>query len=146
MQSCKQKVTSQNKNFSRGKLGRKSVSRNTKQKKARGLNGDNIYQQDQQVRKRSHHHLQEIPRVIVRHSTEHPAISVLDTQNKFVPVPRVEQHKVTNTLQNQNIIPHKFVCNTESNDNISKMIHQLVKKQSASIMDIKKFDVTVYIL
>ena len=60
------------------------------------LLGDNIHQQDQQVRKRSHHHLEEGPGVTARH----PVTTVSDNKNKWVPVLSVGQHEVTNTLQN----------------------------------------------
>ena len=81
---------------------------------ARVPNGDNIYQQDQQVTKRNNYHLEEGPRVVSRHLINFPATSGIT---------------LPDTLQNQIIMPRTSVCNIESNDKIGKMIHQLVKEQ-----------------
>lgn len=72
----------------------------------RVLNNNNIHQQDQQVRKPSHHHLEGGPGAIAIHTIEHTATNVLDTKKNQVQVPSVNQHEVTNTLQNQITMPN----------------------------------------
>ena len=86
--------------FEEGNLDEKRPLEIPNQIEARVLLGDNIHQQDQQVRKWSHHHLEEGPGVTARHSIEHPVTTVSDNKNKWVPVLSVGQHEVTNTLQN----------------------------------------------
>ena len=126
MQSCKQNLLDWKRrrwqrlkleqNFRRTKFRRESASGNTNTIEVRVLNNNNIHQQDQQVRKPSHHHLEGGPGAIAIHTIEHTATNILDTKKKQVQVPSVNQHEVTNTLQNQITVPNTSVCNTECND------------------------------
>ena len=65
---------------------------------------------------------------------------ILDTTNKWVRVASVDKHELTNAFQNQVIMLHTYLCNTESSDKISKIIHQLVKEQLSPRVHIETFD------